>query len=245
MEHVINTLRNERKRVIDKIIFLGDYFDSKHPSLAELAGETAEWLHASLAHEDRIHLIGNHDLPYLITCTKGSKFSDVHPRYWCPGFSFEKLRSIREHITDEDIGKLKAAHYEADFLFTHAGLLEIHIPNSLEHYDGSDDGERIASYINSEYQELVVNKKLYDRVYPVFQYGARMGEPTPGGVIWTDLNEEFEPVPGLNQIIGHTPMTYMRTITDVGSVNHAVDTANNHVYLLTEGSTDLEVIDLY
>src|SRR5690606_22035145 len=45
----------------DRIVFLGDYFDSFDDTPA-MAAATAEWLKDSLAKPDRLHLWGNHDL---------------------------------------------------------------------------------------------------------------------------------------------------------------------------------------
>lgn len=247
VEFIISTLREERKRQIDQIIFLGDYFDSKQHTTLDDAEGTAEWLHNSLQQPDRVHLVGNHDAPYFLTNPAASSVRACPTDYWCPGFSIEKLHLIRKHITEEDIAKIKAMHYANDFLFSHAGILEQLIPSNLDKHEGATDAERITSYVNSEYKELFVDKKIYDRPYPVFKYGARMGEPFPGGVTWADWNDEFVPIPGLNQIVGHTPANYYRenSLPELVSINYAVDTANQHVYIMQEGSNLLEVIELH
>ena len=53
-----------KKENPDKIIFLGDYFDDFDDTIQD-AENTAKWLKKSLKQENRIHLIGNHDLNYM------------------------------------------------------------------------------------------------------------------------------------------------------------------------------------
>ena len=48
----------------DRIMLLGDYFDQFHDTPAD-AERVARWLMASTQDSRRIHLLGNHDLPYL------------------------------------------------------------------------------------------------------------------------------------------------------------------------------------
>ena len=48
----------------DKIVFLGDYFDNFWETIEDIE-KTASWLSRSLKRKNRIHLLGNHDLPYM------------------------------------------------------------------------------------------------------------------------------------------------------------------------------------
>lgn len=240
VEPIISTLR-ARGLAFEKIIFLGDYFDSFGDTTGQ-AEETAEWLHESLQKEDRVHLIGNHDLPYLLIDVNKSR--EPFPKeYYCPGYRPDKAAVIRNIITEEDLGKFKAMYFAADFLLSHAGIVERLIPADVRKYGDTDD-EAICNYVNLEYTQLVVNKGFRIKKFPLFLAGSRMGHERPGGVIWSDWEDEFLTTAGINQIVGHTPGAYMRTLNDIGSVNHAVDTHNRHVYILTEGSKELTVIPI-
>lgn len=45
----------------------------------------------------------------------------------------------------------------------------------------------------------------------LFKAGSARGGPEPvGGVTWCDWDQEFEPTPGLHQIVGHTPASSVR-----------------------------------
>ena len=91
----------------DNVVFLGDYFDSFYDTL-EKTEQTAEWLKDSLQKENRIHLLGNHDLSYLDS------------NYHCSGFSENKLFTIKK--TSVNLTKLQHYCWVGDWLCTHAGL---------------------------------------------------------------------------------------------------------------------------
>ena len=94
----------------DKIIFLGDYFDDFDDTVQD-AINTAKWLKKSLKQENRIHLIGNHDLSYMTD----------NPNLKCMGYTVDKHTAIKKHSIDWN--KL-LMHYWIDekWLCTHAGF---------------------------------------------------------------------------------------------------------------------------
>ena len=53
-----------RRENPDKVVFLRDYFDDFYDTVED-ADNTSKWLLGSLRHQDRVHLIGNHDLSYM------------------------------------------------------------------------------------------------------------------------------------------------------------------------------------
>ena len=99
-----------KKENPDKIIFLGDYFDDFDDTVKD-SENTAKWLVKSLKQENRIHLIGNHDLSYM---TDNSNLK-------CMGYRTDKHKAIKKHSIDWN--KLKM-HYWIDdkWLCTHAGF---------------------------------------------------------------------------------------------------------------------------
>ena len=97
----------EKYHDVDKIIFLGDYFDDYGDSILT-AGKVAEWLRQSLKDKTRTHLMGNHDLHYL------------NSNYRYGGYSDEKKKAIQD--TGVDLSLLHDYTWVEDYLCTHAGL---------------------------------------------------------------------------------------------------------------------------
>ena len=99
-----------KKENPDRIVFLGDYFDDFHDIIQD-AKNTAKWLKKSLQQENRIHLIGNHDLSYMAD----------NPNLKCTGYRIEKHREIKKYHIDWN--KLKIHCWIDDkWLCTHAGF---------------------------------------------------------------------------------------------------------------------------
>jgi hypothetical protein len=99
----------------DQIILLGDYFDSFFDT-PEMAEKTARWLKHSLEQPNRIHLWGNHDLPYAFPSNKEA---------FCPGFSEEKCDVVQNILTEAHWAMLKPVHFITPRLcVSHAGFIE-------------------------------------------------------------------------------------------------------------------------
>lgn len=171
------------------VVFLGDYFDSYGDTPVQ-AAETAAWLSQSLGQPDRVHLLGNHDLPYF--------FPEV-PAVRCPGYTEEKRRAMAGQL---DLGAA-LRHFRLAFashgcLFSHAGFH----PRWLRRHVLTTSAEVVADEANNALRSL---PWLRDPAW--FQVGAsRGGIPGEvGGPLWLDWAQEFRPVPGLRQMVGHTP----------------------------------------
>jgi len=159
----------------DRVVFLGDYFDSFDDN-AEIAYETACWLKTSVETPNRIHLIGNHDLSY------------INQDYTCSGFTQNKLWAIKNaHI---DFSKLRYYCLIDNWLCTHAGLTK----GFFKAY--------------AQYETQFIPEFLD---YMIENYEYRLSDCTPyrggnnahAGILWCDY-DEFEPIPNINQIFGHT-----------------------------------------
>lgn len=171
----------------DEVIFLGDYFDN-FGDIPLHAGHTASWLQKSIYDPKRVHLLGNHDMPYL---AKGNSSQ------WCPGFTSSKSIVINNVLTPGDWSKFKAAHFSQDFLFSHAGFH----PDIVSHpITGIPTAEQLVIDAQKALQRVIMGD--YDKL---FLPGSRMAEPTKGGITWCDWDDEFLPIDGINQIVGHTP----------------------------------------
>lgn len=186
----------------DLTIFLGDYFDQFHDHY-DHARRTALWLKKSLAKPNRIHLWGNHDLPY--------GFSEYTH---CPGYDPAKERAIRSVLDEQDWAKLKLWHREGSWLFTHAGLSRRYTPANLANLN-----TYLAAEENAAWAALTSRQPHW-----FWSIGKARGGFTPvGGLLWCDWDREFIPVPGLNQVLGHTPASDFRVKYDAQSENWCID----------------------
>lgn len=172
----------------DKTVFLGDYFDQFGDTAGD-ARRTAEWLKQSLSDSKRIHLIGNHDASYLWP----------GPATVCPGYTDEK-RSVIEDVLGRDAADKFQFHTWVDgWLLTHAGLASCWLPEAISLAD-------IPAW-------LAVEERAAKAAFAIGQphwfsaIGQRRGGHSPaGGLVWCDWRElEIFHVPGLRQLVGHTP----------------------------------------
>lgn len=206
-----------------KIIFVGDYFDDWNDTV-EMTKNTALWLKESLKQKNRVHIFGNHDL---------SLFYDTIFTQ-CSGFTYEKHKTVREIIDDQDIKKFKFYYWlDENTLVSHAGLTSYFIESlSLKHSRGI---KNFLKYENSK-AWLALNNQ---RGHWFFMAGrARGGVYPKGGLTWCDFNREFEPIPSINQIFGHTEAEMPRYIESNKGLtktwNYCIDTRSNH-YVVWNG----------
>lgn len=233
----------------DNTVFLGDYFDDFNDT-PEMAANAARWLKLSLQKPNRIHLTGTHDLWYRFPYNRFIAAS---------GNTEAKMHAIRSVLTEQDFNLLKLYHYEQGFLMTHAG---IHI-NLISEYVFKHKDLFDKYIVNKELQlngQEIVDKIVkpatidaIDRVkdgysHPWLDAGVvRGGRQSIGGITWLDWIYEFKPIPGLNQIVGHTHTElnipgekYIKS-----SINYDLDTRNHHIGILEDGKFRyIETIDV-
>ena len=192
----------------DKVVFLGDYFDNYYdgPAIAE---KTAKWLVNSLKIENRVHLIGNHDLSYMSN----------NPNFRCSGYTEEKHNVIKQQ--EIPWHKLKM-HYWLDekWLCTHAGL-----SNSFFEWYNHRKKYSIQRFLDTSQKNLDnIEDMEYDHNFFKVSW-RRGGSGNLAGTLWCD-HEEFEPILGINQIYGHTNGSVVRK--NENSENYCIDTALNN-----------------
>lgn len=173
----------------DKVIFLGDYFDSFYdtPQIAEL---TASWLKESLKHSNRVYLLGNHDMSYMIN-------PNFNRMIDCPGWNIDKHIRINQILDRADWNKLRPVYSEQGYMLSHAGWHKNILPVrcDLSH-------EQLIDFAEKGLAKVKQGLSCY-----VFNSGKRMDHTQffTGGITWLDWWEEFEDIDGLKQIVGHTP----------------------------------------
>lgn len=222
----------------DRVLFLGDYFDD-FGDTPEDVYIAATWLKNSLKKPNRIHLMGTHDLWYRFP---------YNPYIEATGNTDEKEKVINSILSTRDWNLLKLYHFEQNYLISHAGL-HIYLiseyvfknKNIFNRYiiDGFslhlDAIEIINKIIEPATKEALKDVELGNINSWLVAGIVRAGVQPVGGVIWLDWNEEFEPIPSLNQIVGHTELKYPRENSTENSKNYDLDTRNHHIGILENG----------
>ena len=193
----------------DLTVFLGDFFDQWDDTPRD-AGRTAEWLAHSVEKPNRIHLFGNHDLPYAYPECRALK---------CPGWTTEKQEAVKIHLPEMAWASLKLAHWEGDLLFTHAGWSRNCTPVDSELF--KDPKAFLDDQISSAWAKIPDGGFHW-----VFLAGRGRGGANPcGGLTWCDLRE-FRTIPGVNQVFGHTPGNLGPIPNEYGVENWVCDTTD-------------------
>ncbi len=185
-------------------IFLGDYFDQFNDT-PEDAEQTAKWLSWSIS-QGRTHLMGNHDLPYRWR----------HQN--CPGFTQEKYERVKREINPSywnEVGLFKIIHKEGlrPLILSHAGFTLPNLYGITNVADTHKTGRAghlrdLETYQHVEMIEYEGGKCLEAASYlgdhHWFNQGTRMGYMMQGGPFWLDIGDIAAPIPGVDQIVGHS-----------------------------------------
>ena len=199
----------------DLVVFLGDYFDHFGDDVND-ARRTALWLRERMSAAADIFLLGNHDAPYMFPNS---------PQLYCPGFTKPKAAGIREILGLEHWQRFQLAHAEQGWLLSHAGFHPVWIAEPTI--------ERILARCDQAMEYAYARKRIVD---PIFGAGEeRGGNQLFGGPTWMDWSN-LVPIPGINQIVGHTPGEEVREKIAKDSNNYCLDVKNASVAaILSEG----------
>jgi hypothetical protein len=186
----------DHEKDFDKVIFLGDLFDHFNDGPTE-ATLVANWIKSHINDERFIFLFGNHDIGYA--------FKNFHLP--CSGYSVLKDIAIWKILNADDFAKWKFFWVAQGFLFTHAGLHPNYLPPLWKSKDVC--AKSIKEFLLEESEKCLIQVHQKDGEHWFYRYGdARCYPPRgvkAGGILWCDASEEFEAIPNLSQIFGHTP----------------------------------------
>jgi hypothetical protein len=208
----------------DEVYFLGDYQDDFHDTPAQ-ARSTALWMRRQI--EAGHHLLwGNHDLPYAF-------LPELHD---CPGYTRAKAAEVNKVLTLAHWKKLRLWYIipgtPRPWILSHAGIERPWIPA------GADP----VPYL--EGLEASAIEGLYERrtSHPLFFYcsAARGGRDPYSGPLWMDWGD-FRPIPGLNQIVGHTPLRNPDEYSREDSTNWCIDTHLKHYAVLEDDTLSIRL----
>jgi len=184
----------------DQIIFLGDYFDDFDDNRNAIT-EVAKWFSWSIHEKNRIHLCGNHDIHYWFKDNKDQR---------CGGWEQYKSTIINDIVKPEDWNKLKFFHVLDDWILSHAGVHSYWLDPVKSHKSLPVEitKDQLIKKLERGSEECV--KLINQNRHHWFTIAgfSRSGSPFVGGLLWLDFNEEFCPIQGIHQIVGHTPDRY-------------------------------------
>jgi len=143
-------------------------------------------------------------------------------------------------LTKEDWNRVKWHIIVDEYLITHAGLLPAHV----EHLEDKSL-ESINDFLNR--QTVKANKAMASGVNHWFWSAgqARGGFARHSGIVWTDWNYEFEPIPGIAQICGHSNGRNIRQFGVVHPDNWCIDCHLNEYLIIENGKLEIKkYIDL-
>lgn len=185
----------------DKIIFMGDYTDHWTYTDQHILNNLKEIIVLKEVYPDKVEaLLGNHDAQYMFQ-------NRLHS---CSGWRPTMDVLLRDLFTEKK-DLFKVAHYEESedgtkYLWTHAGVSEGWYINRLL---------PIADELCMQKDRIDVQINVAFRAYrpEIFDVGyMRYGDQDYGGPLWADRVEtQGNPLPNINQIIGHTKLEHIKT----------------------------------
>jgi len=194
----------------ERVILLGDYLDPSPKARGwgtlyaddGLSAQTISWLAGliKIYAERTVVLIGNHDAPYFFPEAQIQIYDEPEPTFKTPSYARyvqHEIEALREEIA---LIRAKALWYyfdeESGFFFTHAGVSSAVFGDA----EGLVTIEGIKRLVDEG-----MAKARAGAYHKAFGIGRTRGGSYPvGGITWLDFNTEFEPVPGLRQVVGHT-----------------------------------------
>jgi len=173
---------------VDKIVFIGDYFDDFRLSPEKIQENFKDILEYKRQYPDKVVLlIGNHDFHYIFPSTG-----------LCSGHDDKKKLSNGLLLTEAlSKGDLQMSYMTDDILFTHAGA-----SSSWLYQNGIRDTKDLSGYIN----KLVASPHSF--AFWKFDVSSS-GEHPCQSCVWIRPETLDKEMPeGIKQVVGHTVMNY-------------------------------------
>ena len=215
------------------VIFLGDYFDDYNDTVED-ARRTAEWLRYSI-NKGRIHLMGNHDLPYR------------WPGLTCPGWTKEKHKVVSGIMTAADWRRVRLCiilrSAGRPLVISHAGITLANLYGVADPKDTAKGGrlEHLRDRSVDEHLSTIDGQReLCDYwaeaagEHHWLNQGSRVGHRNVAGPFWLDRHE-FDPISGIDQVMGHTHVDEPQCHYASDSENWFIDGAGKFAALIDDG----------
>lgn len=197
----------------DKVVFLGDYVDSKEEVSDKKEIENLEEIiEFKLKHPDKVVLLlGNHDIHYL-----------YYPLYRASSFN-ERIQNVLTALFKSHKDLFAYAFQMGNHLWTHAGVsnawFRSHI-SVFEKLTKKDTRSEIASILNEmelHYLDALASSSP-----------TRGGSAPYGGILWADKSETVKDyLPLMHQYVGHSRVPAIERIGDEMSSIYYLDCLNS------------------
>lgn len=215
------------KYSFDKIIFIGDFFDSWTGKVKE-AQATAKWLQNKMAAlgDKAQFCLGNHDMHYMFR-------NNSYIR--CSGYENAKNVAINEIMKRSDWDKFKLYVYEQGYYISHGGMHEDLYCHPIKGFN--------REFLDKTCEEAFM--KGWDNQFSWYLAAGecRGGMQPHGGINWLDWNEEFEPIENVSQIVGHTQQREPQQKIGKNSINYCIDCGQKYYGILEDGKFRTEKLN--
>ncbi len=185
--------RNAWKKIdigaFDKVVFIGDYVDSRTISEQDIINNLKEIIALKKAMPDKIVLLlGNHDVHYLF-----------YPDFPQNGFMKNSQEALTElFVANKDL--FQVAYQVKNYLFTHAGVSKTWYGENIKYFGSNPIS--LADILNDMYLDEKAREVLFQASH------LRGGKDPSGGIIWADKSEtDDDYLFGYHQIVGHTKVS--------------------------------------
>lgn len=223
----------EQNKDADRIIFVGDYFDSfSVPSVVQQHNFKEIIEFKTSTDKEVVLLIGNHDYHYFpeIGDTGTSGYQAVH----APSIS---------QLIDENRQHLQVAYQFDDILVTHAGVSSVWLDDSIIMWDVPN----LAMYINDlfKYQPKKIGYRSYKQIGDTVYSTGGYGNETFQGPIWIRpqalMRANYDTLRSqIRQVVGHTGQNQIDIKgKTTGGRYYFIDTLPKEYLIVTDGVVSL------
>ena len=223
----------QQEQDADRIIFVGDYFDSfTVPGLIQVQNFQDIIEFKTTTDKSVILLIGNHDYHYFPEIGENG----------CSGYQTRMAPTI-QHIIATNRDHLQMAYQFDDILVTHAGVSSVWLDDTIVMWDV----ENIAMYLNDlfNYQPSKVGYRSYrqvgDQVYGSYGFG----DETFQGPLWIRpkslMEANYDTLrTKIRQVVGHTTRKQIDIEgKSTGGRYYFVDTMPREYLIVNDGVVSL------
>lgn len=213
----------------DHVVFMGDYLDTHHKIKGDIYSfkNTLEWINntsASLG-DKATWLLGNHEYSYMSTYRPHNPITRKG-YYICSGWTRKKSSKVNKYIDDTFFSKIQLSVKVYDYIVSHAGF-------HPSHFKPFFSAEENIIKLNEKWNQEYLNFHKLPNHWLNYISTERDGKADVGSPIWMDWSE-FEVIPEIKQIVGHTPGLKIRKKEG----NLAIDTLQrNYVIIDNAGLT--------
>lgn len=229
--HILDQIINISKNY-DKVVFLGDYVDD-WGSMPEASWNILNKLKDFYTDNvgKVILLLGNHDLSEWL----GKNFK-------CSGWNTYTSNYVGNFMSNF-IPIFRLAYAQDGYLFTHAGITR----GWAEKYIGYPDykiTETVAGILNHTLNHYDDEGEYEDIFFGLSEVGFERGGYETPSPIWADMDELItDPVPELNQVVGHSPVNTILKYQSHGASLYFCDTFSTYSTGSPIGDSSLLVLD--